>query len=367
MDINNQLAKIKVICVGGGGNNAVNRMLEHNIKNVEFFIANTDVQVLHQSKLDSKIALGKTLTKGLGAGGNPDIGKKAALESEKTLLNILQDTDMLFIAAGMGGGTGTGAAPIIAKLAKDLGILTVGVVTTPFSFEGKKRNSNALEGIDELMKNVDSLISVSNDRLIKLIGGLPLKESFQEADKVLAQAIETITDLIATPALINLDFADVCSVMRDKGNSLIGIGHAKGDDKAKDAALKAISSPLLEVSVAGAKDAIINVTGGPNVSLLDANIVLETITSQVGNDLNTYLGISINEDLGDEIIVTIIATGLKDTKNKSVENQSNIAEVIKTNKAKYVYDLQSSKESTNKQTDDLEIPNFFKKRSSIYY
>lgn len=199
MDINNQLAKIKVIGVGGGGNNAVNRMLEHNIKNVEFFIANTDVQVLHQSKLDSKIALGKTLTKGLGAGGNPDIGKKAALESEKTLLNILQDTDMLFIAAGMGGGTGTGAAPIIAKLAKDLGILTVGVVTTPFSFEGKKRNSNALEGIDELMKNVDSLISVSNDRLIKLIGGLPLKESFQEADKVLAQAIETITDLIATP------------------------------------------------------------------------------------------------------------------------------------------------------------------------
>ena len=217
------------------------------------------------------------------------------------------------------------------------------------------------------MKNVDSLISVSNDRLIKLIGGLPLKESFQEADKVLAQAIETITDLIATPALINLDFADVCSVMRDKGNSLIGIGHAKGDDKAKDAALKAISSPLLEVSVAGAKDAIINVTGGPNVSLLDANIALETITSQVGNDLNTYLGISINEDLGDEIIVTIIATGLKDTKNKSVENQSNIAEVIKTNKAKYVYDLQSSKESINKQTDDLEIPNFFKKRSSIYY
>ena len=217
------------------------------------------------------------------------------------------------------------------------------------------------------MKNVDSLISVSNDRLIKLIGGLPLKESFQEADKVLAQAIETITDLIATPALINLDFADVCSVMRDKGNSLIGIGHAKGDDKAKDAALKAISSPLLEVSVAGAKDAIINVTGGPNVSLLDANIALETITSQVGNDLNTYLGISINEDLGDEIIVTIIATGLKDTKNKSVKNQSNIAEVIKTNKAKYVYDLQSSKESINKQTDDLEIPIFFKKRSSIYY
>ena len=361
MDINNQLAKIKVIGVGGGGNNAVNRMLEHNIKNVEFFIANTDVQVLHQSKLDSKIALGKTLTKGLGAGGNPDIGKKAALESEKTLLNILQDTDMLFIAAGMGGGTGTGAAPIIAKLAKDLGILTVGVVTTPFSFEGKKRNSNALEGIDELMKNVDSLISVSNDRLIKLIGGLPLKESFQD------QAIETITDLSATPALINLDFADVCSVMRDKGNSLIGIDHAKGDDKAKDAALKAISSPLLEVSVTGAKDAIINVTGGPNVSLLDANIALETITSQVGNDLNTYLGISINEDLGDEIIVTIIATGLKDTKNKPVENQSNIAEVIKTNKAKYVYDLQSSKESINKQTDDLEIPNFFKKRSSIYY
>ena len=259
-----QVAKIKVIGVGGGGNNAVNRMVEEGVRGVEFFVANTDVQVLRRSPVENKIVLGKDLTKGLGAGGNP----------------------------------------------------TVGVITKPFTFEGMKRKKQAIEGIDELRSNVDSIIVVSNDRLLQLIGGRPMQEAFREADNVLRQGVQTITDLIAVPAFINLDFADICAVMKNRGNALIGIGMSSGDDKAKEAAKRAISSPLLEVSVAGAKDAIINVTGGPNISLYDANIALETITQEVGDDINTYLGIAINENLDDEIIVTVIATGFEEEKEE---------------------------------------------------
>ena len=223
---------------------------------------------------------------------------------------------MVFIAAGMGGGTGTGAAPVFAKIARELGALTVGVITKPFTFEGMKRKKQAIEGIDELRANVDSIIVVSNDRLLQLIGGRPMQEAFREADNVLRQGVQTITDLIAVPAFINLDFADICAVMKNRGNALIGIGMSSGDDKAKEAAKRAISSPLLEVSVAGAKDAIINVTGGPNISLYDANIALETISQEVGDDINTYLGISINENLDDEIIVTVIATGFEEEKEE---------------------------------------------------
>ena len=275
-----QVAKIKVIGVGGGGNNAVNRMVEEGVRGVEFFVANTDVQVLRRSPVENKIVLGKDLTKGLGAGGNPEVGKKAALESVGDIRTALEGADMVFIAAGMGGGTGTGAAPVFAKIARELGALTVGVITKPFTFEGMKRKKQAIEGIDELRSNVDS------------------------------------TDLIAVPAFINLDFADICAVMKNRGNALIGIGMSSGDDKAKEAAKRAISSPLLEVSVAGAKDAIINVTGGPNISLYDANIALETITQEVGDDINTYLGIAINENLDDEIIVTVIATGFEEEKEE---------------------------------------------------
>ena len=335
-----QVAKIKVIGVGGGGNNAVNRMVEEGVRGVEFFVANTDVQVLRRSPVENKIVLGKDLTKGLGAGGNPEVGKKAALESEGDIRTALEGADMVFIAAGMGGGTGTGAAPVpvfakiapnsrailaktgtgaapvFAKIARELGALTVGVITKPFTFEGMKRKKQAIEGIDELRANVDSIIVVSNDRLLQLIGGRPMQEAFREADNVLRQGVQTITDLIAVPAFINLDFADICAVMKNRGNALIGIGMSSGDDKAKEAAKRAISSPLLEVSVAGAKDAIINVTGGPNISLYDANIALETITQEVGDDINTYLGIAINENLDDEIIVTVIATGFEEEKEE---------------------------------------------------
>ena len=310
-----QVAKIKVIGVGGGGNNAVNRMVEDGVRGVEFYVANTDVQVLRRSPVENKIVLGKDLTKGLGAGGNPEVGRKAALETEKDISAALEGADMVFIAAGMGGGTGTGAAPVFAKIARELGALTVGVITKPFTFEGMKRKKQAVEGIDELRANVDSIIVVSNDRLLQLIGGRPMQEAFREADNVLRQGVQTITDLIAVPAFINLDFADISAVMKDRGNALIGIGMSSGDDKAKEAAKRAISSPLLEVSVAGAKDAIINVTGGPNISLYDANIALETISQEVGDDINTYLGIAINEKLDDEIIVTVIATGFEDDKD----------------------------------------------------
>lgn len=307
-----QVARIKVIGVGGGGNNAVNRMVEEGVQGVEFYVANTDVQVLRRSPVENKIILGSDLTKGLGAGGDPEVGKKAALESEAEIRTALEGADMVFIAAGMGGGTGTGAAPVFAKVAREMGALTVAVITKPFTFEGMKRRKQSLSGLDELRQNIDSIIVVSNDRLLQLIGGRPMQEAFREADNVLRQGVQTITDLIAIPAFINLDFADVSAVMKNRGNALIGIGMSSGDDKAKEAAKRAISSPLLEVSVAGAKDAIINVTGGPNISLYDANIALQTITQEVGEDINTYLGIAINENLDDEIIVTVIATGFEE-------------------------------------------------------
>ena len=314
--MNEGIVKIKVIGAGGAGGNAINDMIESGVSGVEFIAANTDAQDLNRSLADVRVQLGEKLTRGLGAGADPEIGKAAAQEDEQKLRVLLEDTDMLFITSGMGGGTGTGAAPVFAKIARELGALTVGVITKPFTFEGMKRKKQAIEGIDELRSNVDSIIVVSNDRLLQLIGGRPMQEAFREADNVLRQGVQTITDLIAVPAFINLDFADICAVMKNRGNALIGIGMSSGDDKAKEAAKRAISSPLLEVSVAGAKDAIINVTGGPNISLYDANIALETITQEVGDDINTYLGIAINENLDDEIIVTVIATGFEEEKEE---------------------------------------------------
>lgn len=346
-----QVAKIKVIGVGGGGNNAVNRMVENGVQGVEFFVANTDVQVLRRSKVDNKIALGGKITKGLGAGGNPEVGKKAAMESENDIREVLDGADMVFIAAGMGGGTGTGAAPVFAKIAKEMGALTVGIITRPFKFEGKRRNQLALEGIEELRKNVDSIIVVANDRLLQLIGGRPMSEAFGEADNVLRQGVQTITDLIAIPAFMNLDFADVCSVMKDKGNALIGIGMASGDNKARDAAQAAIASPLLDVSVAGAKDAIINITGGPNISLFDANIALETITEEVGDDINTYLGVAINENLDDEVIVTVIATGFEQFKEEPAGKKG----------VKFETDIEPVRNQVLEEEED-ELPGFIRMR-----
>jgi len=307
-DTFSQICKIKVIGVGGGGNNAINRMIESGLQGVEFWAANTDMQVLITSKTKNRLNLGKNITKGLGAGANPEIGKRAAEESEDKIKEILKGSDMVFLAAGMGGGTGTGATPIFAKLAREMGILTIGIVTRPFTFEGKSRNAHATEGIEELKKYVDSLIIVSNDKLLSMNGAIPMKDSFKLADDVLRQSVQCITDLVAVPATINLDFADVKTVMSNKGTAMIGFGVGKGPKKATEAANKAISSPLLESSFLGARNAIINITGGSSVTLFDATDAVEIIRQASGTDLNTIFGFSINEALDDEMIVTVIAT-----------------------------------------------------------
>ena len=283
-----QVAKIKVIGVGGGGNNAVNRMVEEGVRGVEFFVANTDVQVLRRSPVENKIILGKDLTKGLGAGGNPEVGKKAALESEGDIRTALEGADMVFIAAGMGGGTGTGAAPVFAKIARELGALTVGVITKPFTFEGMKRKKQAIEGIDELRSNVDSIIVVSNDRLLQLIGGRPMQEAFREADNVLRQGVQTITDLIAVPAFINLDFADICAVMKNRGNALIGIGMSSGDDKAKEAVYAFLKyyygEEAAKISYEGS---IFPATNYDGIAATDSQYAMNAMITALGNGWKT--------------------------------------------------------------------------------
>ncbi|MCP4392821.1 MAG: cell division protein FtsZ, partial [Alphaproteobacteria bacterium] len=302
------IATIKVVGVGGGGNNTVHSMIKEGIQGVEFIVANTDEQVLNASIAQTILPLGNN-ERGLGAGANPEEGRKAALQSKDIIKETLKGADMVIVAAGMGGGTGTGAAPVIAEIAKELGALTVGIVTSPFSFEGTKRTKNAEYGLDGMRTATDSLIVISNNKLLEQYGGISLKDSFLYADKVLKQTVRTITDLIAIPALINLDFADVCTVMKDRGSALIGIGkESAGDDKAVKAAIHAISSPILEASIKGATDAIINVSGG-NITLDDANQAVATIQQAAGEDLNIIFGVSVNENLGDEIYVSVIATG----------------------------------------------------------
>ena len=315
-----QLAKIKVIGVGGGGNNAVNRMIESGVKGVDFIVANTDLQVLNTSKAPIKIQIGVELTSGLGAGGKPEIGKESALESKEEIESALEGADMVFITCGMGGGTGTGAAPVIADIAQNMGALTVGIVTKPFSFEGKKRMDNALSGIEELKKHVDTLIVIPNDKLREIIDkSTPLLESFKEVDNVLRRGVQSISDLIAVAGLINLDFADVKAIMEKRGNALIGIGMGIGEGRATEAARQAVSSPLLETSISGATDAIINVTGGANLTLFEIDEAVEVIRKSANTDINTIFGAVINENLTDEIIVTVIATGFEE----STKEQSN--------------------------------------------
>ena len=305
-----QLAKIKVIGCGGGGGNAVNRMVESGVKGVEFIVANTDLQVLNNSKADVKIQLGANLTDGLGAGSRPDIGREAALESKKEIEDALTGADMVFITCGMGGGTGTGAAPVIAEIAQALGALTVAIVTKPFTFEGRKRMDNALKGLAELEKHVDTLIVIPNDRLREIIDKTtPMLEAFKEVDNVLRRGVQSISDLIAVVGLVNLDFADVQSVVKDCGRAIIGIGIGMGEDRALEAAKQAVSSPLLETSISGATDAIINITGGVNLTLFEAEQAAEVVRAASGSDINTIFGSVINENLSDEVIVTVIATG----------------------------------------------------------
>ncbi|MCI8588792.1 MAG: cell division protein FtsZ [Bacilli bacterium] len=306
-----QLAKIKVIGIGGGGCNAVNRMIESGVKGVEFIVANTDLQVLNNSQADIKLQIGKD---GLGAGGNPEVGKEAAVESKKEIEDALQGADMIFVTCGMGGGTGTGASPVVAEIAQTLGALTVAIVTKPFGFEGKRRMDNALRGIDELKKHVDTLIVIPNDRLREIIDKTtPMIEAFKEVDNVLRRGVQSISDLIAVVGLVNLDFADVKAVMQNSGNAIIGIGIGMGEDRAIEAAKQAVSSPLLETSISGATNAIINVTGGVNLTLFEAEQAAEVVRAAANTDINTIFGSVINENLTDEIIVTVIATGFEKT------------------------------------------------------
>ena len=312
-----QLAKIKVIGLGGGGGNAINRMVESGVKGVEFIAANTDLQVLNTSKADVKIQIGASLTDGLGAGGKPEVGKESAVESKKEIEDALSGADMVFITCGMGGGTGTGAASIVAEIAQGLGALTVAIVTKPFSFEGKRRMENAMQGIEELKKHVDTLIVIPNDRLREIIDkSTPMLEAFKEVDNVLRRGVQSISDLIAVVGLVNLDFADVKAVMEKSGRAIIGIGIGMGEERALEAAKQAVSSPLLETSIEGATDAIINITGGVNLTLFEAEQAAEVVRSAANTDINTIFGSVINEHLNDEVIVTVIATGFDKAKKQ---------------------------------------------------
>ncbi|MGQ7461615.1 cell division protein FtsZ [Streptococcus suis] len=305
-------AVIKVIGVGGGGGNAINRMIEEGVAGVEFIAANTDVQALSSSKAETVIQLGPKLTRGLGAGGQPEVGRKAAEESEEVLTNVLTGADMVFITAGMGGGSGTGAAPVIARIAKNLGALTVAVVTRPFGFEGNKRGNFAIEGIDGLREQVDTLLIISNNNLLEIVDKkTPLLEALSEADNVLRQGVQGITDLITNPGLINLDFADVKTVMENKGNALMGIGIGTGEDRVIEAARKAIYSPLLETTIDGAEDVIVNVTGGYDMTLTEAEAASEIVNQAAGQGVNIWLGTSIDDSMKDEIRVTVVATGVR--------------------------------------------------------
>lgn len=306
----NQFATIKVVGVGGGGNNAVNRMIAAGLKGVDFICVNTDVQALKYTNAENRLQIGAKLTRGLGAGANPEIGKKAAEESVDDILKSLQGADMVFVTAGMGGGTGTGAAPVVAELAREVGALTVGVVTRPFGFEGNKRADQAEGGIVELKEKVDTLIVIPNDRLLQVADKqTSIKDAFRIADDVLRQGVQGISDLIAIPGLINLDFADVKTIMSQTGSALMGIGRATGEKRASEAARMAISSPLLETSIDGAKGVLLNITGGANLGLLEVNEAAEIISTAADPDANIIFGAVIDEELKDEIRITVIATG----------------------------------------------------------
>ena len=377
------LAQIKVIGAGGGGNNAVNRMVEAQLKGVEFIAVNTDKQALHTSKAEHKIQIGEKLTRGLGAGANPEVGKRAAEESKDEIVKVLQGADMVFVTAGMGGGTGTGAAPVIAQLAKEMGILTVGVVTKPFLFEGKVRMKNAESGIAELKSKVDTLITIPNDRLLQIVQkNTSMLDAFSIADDVLKQGIQSISDLIAVPGLINLDFADVTSVMKEQGLAHMGLGNASGENRAIEAARQAIQSPLLETSIRGARGVLLNITGGSNLGLLEINEASTLVQESCDPEANIIFGASIREDLGEEIMITVIATGFDDSKDLSFDlnerpkinsrqtlNSSirqpevEAAPVVEQREVREEIVLQKEEpKKVNVMEDDMEIPTFLRRR-----
>ena len=323
-----QLAKIKVIGVGGGGCNAVNRMIESGLKGVEFIVANTDLQVLNNSLAPIKLQIGRELTDGLGAGANPEIGREAALESKGEIEEAIKGADMVFITCGMGGGTGTGAAPVIAEISQDLGALTVGIVTKPFSFEGKKRMNQAVSGLDELKKHVDTLIVIPNDRLRELIDkSTPMLEAFREVDNVLHRGVQSISDLIAVSGLVNLDFADVRTIMRERGMAHMGIGMATGDKRAAEAARQAVVSPLLETTINGAKGVLLNITGGADLGIQELSEAASIIQEYADPEANIIMGAGIDEDMGDGVRITVIATGFDAPGARSQQSQHPTAAV----------------------------------------
>ncbi len=371
-------AQIKVIGVGGGGNNAVNRMVEAQLKCVEYIAINTDKQALYTSKAEYKVQIGDKLTRGLGAGANPEIGKKAAEESKDEIVKLLEGADMVFVTAGMGGGTGTGAAPLVAQLAKEMGILTVGVVTKPFVFEGKIRMKNAERGIEDLKANVDTLITIPNDKLLQLVQkNTSMLEAFSIADNVLKQGIQSISDLIAVPGLINLDFADVTSIMKEQGLAHMGMGRAVGENRAVEAAREAIQSPLLETSIKGAKGVLLNITGGSNLGLFEINEASTLVQESCDPEANIIFGASIREDLGDEISITVIATGFESNQlqdmrindtiskftTKPVEPEVKKVEVQQV-QPEPVKEVVTVKEEPKKveEEDDMIIPTFLRRR-----
>ena len=348
----NQIAVIKVIGVGGGGCNAVNRMIEAGVGGVEFIVANTDLQVLNVSNADVKLQLGKEISQGLGAGGDPNIGREAALESKSDIENALAGADMVFVTCGLGGGTGTGAAPIVAEIAQEQGALTVAIVTKPFKFEGRKRMEQAEVGLEELKKHVDTIIVIPNDRLRDMIDRTtPLIDAFREVDKVLLRGVQSISDLIAVSGLVNLDFADVKAVMQNRGNAIIGIGIGVGEDRAIEAAKQAVASPLLETTIDGATDAIINITGGNSLTLFEAEDAAEVVRNAANTDINTIFGAVINENLNDEVIVTVIATGFDDSREQigGLDNEL----------------PSTTSYMSNNDTSDYDLPPFLRNRDDL--
>lgn len=348
-----EFAKIKVFGVGGGGNNAVNRMIDGGVRGVDFIALNTDKQALLSSRSEVKLQLGEKITQGLGAGANPEIGTKSAEENKAEIQQALEGADMVFITAGMGGGTGTGAAPVIAEIAKSLGILTVGVVTKPFTFEGRKRIIQAEQGIESLKSKVDTLVTIPNDRLLQIADKkTTMSDAFVMADEVLKQGIQGISDLISVPNLINLDFADVKTIMDSKGIGHMGIGQASGDDRAVEAARMAIQSPLLETSIEGAKSVLLNITGGSELGIFEVNEAADLIREAVDQDATIIFGAGIDEELEDEVKITVIATGFEE----------NVAgEVIRNAKEKTeVEESESGDEDT--LLDELDIPTFLRRK-----
>ena len=341
-----QYAQIKVIGCGGAGNNAVNRMIEAGLQGVEFVALNTDKQALLLSQAEHTIQIGEKITKGLGAGANPEIGQRSAEESKDEIYKVLEGADMVFITAGMGGGTGTGAAPIVASIAKELGILTVGVVTKPFTFEGRKRMTQAEKGVEELKSKVDTLVTIPNDRLLQVVEKkTSLGDAFKIADDVLLQGVQGISDLIAVPGLINLDFADVKTIMENTGLAHMGIGRSSGENRATEAAQEAIESPLLETSIQGAKGVLLNITGGSQLGLFEVNEAAELVANAADPDVNLIFGAVIDESLQDDIKITVIATGFENINAKSFDE---VATTI-------------DKPSRHLNNKDLDIPTFLRK------